>query len=95
MEEERSLMAFHLAGRCYPGAIWGKNSQYKGPEAGRSKVCQASVCGERCVCGVCVGGKEEAGKGLLSHGGMVYSKSNRGPCWEFLRRGVTRPDLKF
>jgi len=54
--------------------------------------CVRPACVER---GVCVGGKEEAGKGLLSHGGMVYSKSDRGPCWEFLRRGVTRPDLKF
>ncbi|CAI9173929.1 unnamed protein product [Rangifer tarandus platyrhynchus] len=36
-----------MAGGCYPGAMWGKNSQYKGPEAGKSKLCQASVCGER------------------------------------------------
>lgn len=53
MEEgERVLMAFHLNGRTL--LSWGhlgKNSQHKGPEAGRSKLCQASVCGERGVCG--------------------------------------------
>lgn len=61
------LLAFH----CYPGNIQGKSSQCRGPEAGRSKVCQAGANG------MCVRGRGETGKAWSARKRWFYFTSNR------------------